>query len=222
MYGYDILQMKKERMGSNVKQWGALADDATIVKTIEALKRNGIDASVVTTGSEAKEKALFLIPGGAEVMTMSSVTLDTIGLSNELNDIPGRYQPIRKKLYAMDRTTQRVAMLKLGAAPEWTVGSVNAVTSDGHVVIASNTGSQLPAYIYGSAHVIWVVGTQKIVATTEEGIKRIYEYVLPLESERAHKAYGVPGSAVNKLLIINKEVVPGRLTIIFVKEKLGF
>ena len=45
---------------------------------------------------------------------------------------------------------------------------------------------------------------------------------LPLESERAHKAYGVPGSAVNKMLVVNREVTPGRITLIFVNEKLGF
>jgi len=204
-----------------MKSWDMLADEATIVKTIEALKQNGVDASVVATGAEANEKVLSLIPEGAEVMTMSSVTLDTIGLSKDLNG-SARMKSVRDKLYAMNRDTEHVAMLKLGAAPEWTVGSVHAVTEDGHILIASNTGSQLPAYAYSSAHVIWVVGTQKIVATTEEGIKRIYEYTLPLESERARKAYGVAGSAVNKLLIINKEVVPGRLTVIFVKEKLGY
>jgi len=204
-----------------MKQWDALADDVTIAKTIDALKENGIDASVVATGAEVKKKVLSLTPEGAEVMTMSSVTLDTIGLTQEING-SNKYQPVRDKLYSMNRDTERVAMLKLGAAPEWTVGSVHAVTQDGHILIASNTGSQLPAYVYGSAHVIWVVGTQKIVATIEEGMKRIYEYTLPLESARAHKAYGVAGSAVNKLLIINKEVIPGRLTVIFVKEKLGF
>lgn len=204
-----------------MKSWDTLADDISVERTIRALKQNGIDASVVATGAEAKEKLLSLIPEGAEVMTMSSVTLDTIGFTQEING-SSRYQPVRNKLYSMNRDTERVAMLKLGAAPEWTVGSVHAVTQDGHILIASNTGSQLPAYAYGSARVIWVVGTQKIVATTDEGIKRIYDYVLALESERAHKAYGVPGSAVNKILIINKEGTPGRLTIIFVKEKLGF
>ena len=152
---------------------------------------------------------------------MSSVPLDTIGITKELNG-SNRFKPVRDTLYAMNRETQHVAMLKLGAAPEWTVGSVHAVTQDGHIVIASNTGSQLPAYAYGSAHVIWIVGTQKIVVNVDEGLRRIDEYVLPLESKRAHEAYGVPGSAVNKLLIINKEVSPGRLTVIFVKEKLGF
>ncbi len=126
------------------------------------------------------------------------------------------------KLYSLDRETQGLEMQKLGAAPEWAVGSVHAVTQEGHVVIASNTGSQLPGYAYGSQHVVWIVGTQKIVENLDGAMKRIYDYVLPLESDRAHKAYGVDGSNVSKMLIVNKEVNPQRITLIFVNEKLGF
>jgi hypothetical protein len=42
-----------------------------------------------------------------------------------------------------------------------------------------------------------------------------------LESARAFKAYGVE-SAINKPLIINKEFTPDRMTMILVKEHLGF
>jgi len=121
----------------------------------------------------------------------------------------------------MDRKTQGLEMQKLGAAPEWAVGSVHAVTEDGKVIIASASGSQLPSYAYGSSHVVWVVGSQKIVKDLDEGMKRVREYVLPLESERAMKAYGQP-SSINKLLILNKEANPGRITMVIVKEKLGF
>lgn len=56
-------------------------------------------------------------------------------------------------------------------------------------------------------------------------MKRIYDYILPLETKRARKAYGLPDtfhSNVSKILIVTKEVTPNRITIIFVKEKLGF
>ncbi|MDO8657869.1 MAG: LUD domain-containing protein [Candidatus Levybacteria bacterium] len=205
-----------------MKKWNKLADEKTIENTITALKANGIDAQVVENRQEAKRKVLELIPESSESMTMTSVTLDTIGLSEEINKADSRFRPVRDKLYAMDRNTQVQEMNRLGAAPEFVVGSVHAVTEDGHVLIASNTGSQLPAYSFGALHVIWVVGAQKIVKNTDEGIKRIYEHSLPLESERAKKAYGVLGSAVNKILIINKEVQPGRVKLILVKEKLGF
>lgn len=121
----------------------------------------------------------------------------------------------------MDRNTQGREMAKLGAAPEWVVSSVHAVTQDGHLLIASNTGSQLSSEAYAGGKVIFVAGTQKVVKDTDEGIKRIYEHSFSLEDKRAQKAYGVH-SGVNKILILNKEVMPGRITLILVKERLGF
>ncbi len=197
-----------------------LPSQEIIEKTIQNLKTNGIDALVVEKGEDAKKKVFELLPKDAEVMNMSSVTLDTLGISQEIME-SGKFNSVKKKLMSMDRKTQSLAMQKLGAAPEYTVGSVHAVTEEGNVLIASNTGSQLPAYVYTSAHVIWVVGAQKIVKNTDSGIKRIYDYVLPLEDARFRKAYGI-GSFVSKLLIINKETVPNRLTMILVKEVLGF
>ena len=202
------------------QSWDKLANDQTIQKVVSALQKNGMTAKVVTNGAAAKAKVLELIPSGAEVMNMTSVTLDTISVAAEMQT--ERFRSVRKRLEQMDRTTQSAEMQRLGAAPEWVVGSMHAVTVDGHALVASNSGSQLPAYAYGAQHVIWIVGAQKIVKDTAAGLKRIYEYSLPLESERAKKAYGVPGSAVNKILIINREVKPGRVTVIIVKERLGF
>lgn len=203
-----------------MNKWQKLADEATINRTTKALKNNGIKALVLKNGKEARKKVLELLPKGAEVMTMTSVTLDTIGISGEINE-SGRYNSVRSKLMSMNRNTQGLEMQKMGAAPQWTIGSVHAVTEKGQVLIASNSGSQLPAYAYGSAHVIWVVGTQKIVKNIDEGLKRIHEYCLPLEDKRAQKAYGMH-SNVSKILIVNKEMNPNRITMILVKEELGF
>lgn len=203
-----------------MKKFNVLADDQIISVTIQALKNNNIEALVVENGSKAKEKVLAILPERAEVMNMSSITLETLDLDKEINE-SGRYDAVKPKLAKMDRETQSVEMQKLGSAPTWTVGSVQAVTQTGQIIIASNTGSQLSAYAYGAAYVIWVVGTQKIVKDLDEGMKRIFDYILPLETEHMQKLYKV-GSNVSKLLIINKEFTPGRLTVIFVKEKLGF
>jgi hypothetical protein len=190
-------------------------------KTIEALKENGINAFVVDNGEEAKRKVLEMIPEGAEVMNMTSVTVDSIGLAAEINE-SGKFDSVKNKLSKMDKVTQGKEMQRIGAAPEWAIGSVHAVTEDGTLMIGSNSGSQLPGYAYGASHVIWIVGTQKIVKDLDEGMKRIYEHVLPLESERARIAYGVDGSFVSKLLIINRENNKNRINLIFVKEALGY
>ncbi len=193
-----------------------------VSKTIEALKRNGIDAMLVNSAQEAKDKVLVMIPEGSEVMTMSSITLQETGLAEALNSPP--YDSVRTKLKQMDRKTQNREMQRLGAAPEWAVGSVQAVTQDGQVLAASNTGSQLPAYVYGADKVVWVVGTHKIVKDEAEGRQRIYDYIVPLESERARQAYNMPefNTNVSKLVIFNKETKESRITLIFVDEKLGF
>jgi hypothetical protein len=205
----------------NKEQWSKPADKKRVEKTITALKNNGIEAEYFENSSTLKKRIFELIPDQAEVMTMTSVTLDKLGIPKEINE-SRRYNSVRNKLSSMDREEQHFEMQKLGSAPEYVIGSVHAVTEDGKVLIASNTGSQIPAYAYGSSKVIWIIGTQKIVKDIEEGMKRIYEYTLPLESERAKKAYGAPGSFVSKLFILNREITPGRITVLFVNEALGF
>lgn len=203
----------------NMDSWNKIPGMDTIQKTAAALRANNIEAVVVENSQQAKEKVLALIPPGVPVMTMTSVTLDSVGLTEEINE-SGRYDSVRRKLTEMGDKAREKKML--GSSPEWVVGSIHAVTEDGHVLIASNSGSQLPSYAYGADHVVWVVGAQKIVKDFDQGLKRLYEHSLPLESERAKKAYNVPGSFISKLLVVNKEVVPGRITMVIVKEVLGF
>ena len=190
-----------------------LVDEKVLSKTVDALKLNGFSVDIVNNSSEARKKILEIIPRDAELMTMSSQTLIESGILNELDMFVNNAKKMFGKL---DDKSKR----KLGASPDWTIGSVHAITQDGKIVVASATGSQLPAYAYASPNVVFVVGTQKIVKDLDDAFKRINEYVLPLEDARAMKAYGMH-SSVNKLLIINKEFMP-RVKIIFVKEKLGF
>jgi len=89
------------------------------------------------------------------------------------------------------------------------------------VFIASASESQLAAYVCGAGTVIWVVGSQKIVLDRDAAFRRIYEYSFPLEDQRAREAYGI-GSGVNKVLIVNREFIPDRITVILVKQELGF
>jgi hypothetical protein len=101
------------------------------------------------------------------------------------------------------------------------LGSVHAVAQGGEVVAASASGSQLPAYVFSSPHVIWIVGAQKITVDLDAAFRRLKEYVLPMEDARM-KANNMGGSFIGKLVVFEKEAFPGRITLIFVKEKLGF
>lgn len=151
-----------------MKKWEQLADDFVIDETVKSLKTNNIDAFVVKNSAEAKDKVLSILPKGAEVMDMTSITLKTLDILDDLHNSE-KYDAVKPKLAKLNRKTDGLKMQKMGAAPEWAIGSVHAVTRGGHVIIASMSGSQLPAYAYGSTHVIWVVGTNKIVDDVQAG-----------------------------------------------------
>ncbi|HEX7591755.1 MAG TPA: lactate utilization protein [Candidatus Limnocylindrales bacterium] len=195
------------------------ADSAAIDRAVAALKANGFDAKVVSDAASARELLLSLIPEGAEVGEGASMTLDDIGVT-EIIETSGRYDAVRPRTRTMDRATQVREIRKLSAAPDVQINSVQAVTEDGRMVVASMTGSQLGPIAFGAGRVILVVGAQKIVPDLETAFRRVEEYSLPLENVRAQAAYG-RNSAVNKMLVLNAEVVPGRVTVILVRDVVG-
>ncbi len=197
-----------------------LASRSQIERTAKALEAHGIHTLIAKNRLEAKKMVLDLIPPGAEVFTGQSLTVEQLGLLEEI-DGSGRYDAVRPKVAKLDRKTQGNEMRLLRARPEYIVGSVHAITEDGRVLVASNSGSQIGAYAAGAGKVIWVAGAQKIVKDLDEGLRRIDEYSFPLEDVRLRHVYGIP-SYVSKVLIVNREFLPNRVTMIIVEEELGF
>jgi hypothetical protein len=191
-----------------------------VTRVAVALEANGFRAIVVDTAAQAREAVLALLPEGAEVFDASSQTLEALGLTEEIAQ-SGRYQPVRPKLLELYAQGDRAGMRKIGAAPEVMIGSVHAITEEGEALIASGSGSQLGPYAYSAASVIWVVGTQKLVADIDEGLRRLREYSYPREDARIRALHGRP-SGLHKILIVNRESVPERTTVILVNEELGY
>ena len=202
------------------RRFGTVADEARVMRTAIALEANGISVLRAADAAEAKRIVLDLIPDGSQVHHGASESLEASGISDEIEK-SGRYEPLRPRIWSMDRTTQADEIRRLSSAPDVMLGSVHAVTETGSLVAASMSGSQLGPYATGAGRVILVVGTQKIVPDLEEGLRRIDEYAFPLEDARAQAAYGIH-SAVNKVLIINREFMPGRIIVVLVDEVLGF
>jgi hypothetical protein len=203
-----------------VRRFGTLASDARVKRTAAALEANGIKVLRAADAAEAKRIVLGLIPDGAQVHHGASQTLQVTGIA-EAVEKSGRFEHLRPRILGLDRKTQRDEIRRLAASPDVMLGSVHAVTETGSLITVSAGGSQLGPYVSGAGRVILVVGTQKIVSDLDEGFRRVNEYAFPLEDARAQVAYGM-NSAVNKVLIINREAVPGRITVVFVDEVLGF
>ena len=215
-----MLEVNSELILIPTEEFARLATDEQIERTASALEANNIHTLIAEDGVEARRLFFELVPEGAEVFLGSSVTLEILGITEEI-DKSGRFDALRPKMFAMNRETQGREIRKLTGAPDYAAGSVHAVTEDGRVLIASNTGSQLGPYASGAGKVIWIVGSQKIVKDLNEGFRRLEEHVLPLEEAHMQDLYRM-STNVSKILIVNREIRPNRITMIIVKEELGF
>ncbi len=202
------------------REFSAPAEEDGVARTAAALEANGITVLRAPNSAEAKRMVLDLIPAGSQVHQGASQSLEAAGITEEIEK-SGRYKPLRPRLHSMDRATQADEIRRLSASPDVMLGSVHAITETGSLVVASASGSQIGPYASGARKVILLVGTQKIVPDLEDALRRVDEYAFPLEDARAQAAYGVH-SGVNKVLIINREWVPGRITVVLCDEALGF
>jgi hypothetical protein len=184
-----------------------------------ALTGRNFAVEILDDAAAARTRVKDLIPEGSIVFTGASETLRLSGIEEDINK-SGRYDSLKSRP-PMDRATQRNEIWAALSTPDVLVGSVAAVTETGSLVAASASGGQLPGYAGAAARVIWVVGAQKVVPDLSTALRRVEEYCLPLESERAMRVYGKP-SALNRVLILNAEPEPGRGTVLLLHEAIGF
>lgn len=202
--------------------WEKLASEEEIRVTMQAVEVRGIKTDVVENRTEALQKLKTMIPAGSEVMTGSSRTLEEIGFVDLLISGEHPWRNLKSEILAEEDPGRQAELRRHSVTAQYFLGSVHAVAQSGEIVTASASGSQIPAYSFSSPNVIWVVGTQKIVSNLDEALRRVREHSFPLEDARM-KAAGYPGSTIGKLLITEHEIMPNRqVTLIFIKEKLGF
>lgn len=200
-----------------------LASSGSIEKSSKALTANRFTPIVVETGAEALAYIQQHIPAGASVMNGSSVTLEEIGFVEYLKSGAHEWNNLHEGVLKEENKEKRDSLRKHAVVSDYYLGSVHAVSETGELLIASNTGSQLPHLAYTSPNMILVVGTQKIVPNLAAAFERLEKHVIPLEDEHMKRLYGA-GTQHNKSLILHGESsMMGRsVTVLLVKEKLGF
>lgn len=204
--------------------YAALPTRERIHRTVEAVNTRGINAEFVETKEEALARIQAIIPPEVVVMTGGSVTLKQIGFEDILIRGEHPWRNFKADLLAERDPVKQSAMRRQGTLAEFFLGSANALAETGELVFASGSGSQLPAYAYTSRNVIWVVGAQKITPTLEDALRRVREYVLPLEDQRQRSLGNKGGSQIGRILIFEREPAYLRrnLTLILVNQVLGF
>lgn len=205
-------------------KYETLAANAAVDRAMEALRERGHLPELAGSGTEALERIKELIPPGASVMNGASRTLEEIGFVEYLQSGMHGWNNLHSAILAETDPVKKAALRKKAVLSDFYAGSAHAVAETGEIVVASNTGSQLPPLAFTAQNIILVVGTQKIVPDLESALARLKEHVLPLEDARMRSVGVAAGTYISKLLIINKEqpYLGRRSHIIFVNEKLGF
>ncbi len=206
-------------MAQTQLDFAAPAAEDMLDRVAARIGERNIEVLIVKDGEEARRAVLERLPRGAQVHSGKSKTLQDAGIFDVIWDAD-QYDALRHQYLKMDRKTQAQEIRKLTAAPDFMLGSVQAVTEDGILVAASATSSQLGPYSNTAGKVIFVVGSQKIVPDLETALRRIREYVLPWEEAQVRKAANI-GTFVSKILIIEREWINGRMTVILVREPIG-
>ncbi len=199
-----------------------LASSEAVQKTIKALGENNIEGVAVDTKEEALEKIKELIPEGASVMNGSSRTLEQIGFIDYLMSDEHNWKNLKGAILDEKDEELQAKLRRESVLSDYYLGSVHALSEDGQLVIASNTGSQLPHIVYTSPNLIFVVSAKKITPTLRDALMRLEDHVVPLEDKRIMEAYGVH-TVLSKILIFKKEnpMSSRKIQVIIVNEDLG-
>ncbi len=200
-----------------------LATDETLAKVVTALRERNIEAIIVENKEAALAKIKELVPAGASVMNGSSTTLQEIGFIDHLKSGTHGWNTLHEAVLAEKDPEKQATLRRHALLSDYYLGSVHALSEAGELLIASNSGSQLPHIAYTSPNVILVVGAQKITPTLAAAEARLKDHVVPLEDARM-KSVNMGGTKLNKLLyFFGEPAYTGRqMKMLLVKEKLGF
>jgi hypothetical protein len=212
---------------------GMAAPPAHVVLLMEELRQRGIRPVWCATGQDALRLLLDEIPRGAEVMTGTSVTVKTIGFEREL--LSGAYDFYRPRITAIDDGEERVRLRRRSTTAEYYVGGVNAISQTGEILNVDGSGSRVAGYAYGGGRVYLVAGINKIAPSLEAALTRMRNVAATAECRHLGRdtpcardgicrnyECRAPARQCGKVLIIENEGIPGRITLLLVGEELGY
>jgi len=206
-------------MSAETFDFAAPASQAQLNTLAANLRDRNLEVVILDSAAEVKSAVMARIPDGVSVHSGKSKTLEDAGVFKELME-SDRFDFIRRRTMKMDRATQGDEIRRLGSAPDVMLGSVQAVTEAGQLIVTSASGSQIGPYASGAGKLILVVGSQKVVPDLDAAFRRIQEYVFPWEDARLREQLGI-GTAITRTLIIERDFRPGRTTVILVREPIG-
>lgn len=198
---------------------------------IDGIKRRRMDGYFCQSIEEANKLVMELINEGDSVSWGGSMTIRDMGLTKLIKD-SGKFKVMdRDEASSTDemREIQRQALLC-----DTYLMSTNAITNDGELVNIDGLGNRVAALCYGPKQVIVVVGVNKIMHSEQAAVDRARNVAAPTNMQRftgkstpcskTGKCGNCSGvdSICGQVVITRFSMIPSRIKIVVVNEKLGF
>jgi hypothetical protein len=198
-------------------------------KLIQNLKKRHYEAYFCKNTNDLLDRVRQLIPVGSSVSWGGSVTIRSTGITHMLKN--GEY-----KVYDRDDVTtpeDKFHVYRKAFECDYYLSSVNAMSEDGVVVNIDGNGNRLAAQVWGSKHVIYVVGLNKICQDADAAMKRArstaaptnmsrFGFNTPCQSDGACHDCLSPDSICNYICVQRMSHPAGRHIVILVDDVLGF
>jgi L-lactate utilization protein LutB len=217
---YSAINLIQES-GADPKKWNSIPSSDIVEKTAREIEKRGIHVIISPDGEDALEQLKKIIPAGAEVMNGSSTTLIEIGYEDYISQGSSGWNLVHQRITSENDDAKRAELRRKSVTADYFISGANAIAQSGEIVACDASGSRVGAWPFAAGHLIIVVGINKIVPTLEGALQRVWQYAYRLENARAQKAYGTP-STIGKCVILAHEKNEGRVTLILVKESLGY
>lgn len=198
-------------------------------KVIKGLESRNMAGYYAENKEEALKKALELIPEGSTIGCGGSASVNEIGLRQALLD--GNYIVYNRENCATPEEKREMELKTFGC--DYFLCSSNAMTEDGVLVNIDGNSNRVAAIAYGPAHVVMIVGMNKIAKDEEAALSRARNIAAPINAQRfpLDTPCKKTGSCANcksrdticcEFLITRYSRHAGRFHIILVNEDLGF
>ena len=152
-----------------------------INSTMEALRKNNMQAYYVENSAKAKELVQSLMEKGSTVTHGGSMTLKQTGINELLKS--GDYNYLDRSAEGLTREQVEEIYRKSFFADTY-LTSANAVTEKGELYNVDGNSNRVSSILYGPKSVIVVVGVNKIVPDIRAAVERVKKVAAPKNTVR--------------------------------------
>ncbi len=199
-------------------------------RLIKNLNRRNMEAFYCETGKEAVQKVSELIEDGSTITWGGSMTIRDLGIPDELRK-RGTLQVLDRDLAETPEEKQEIYYQAFKSDVYLT--SANAISEDGVIVNVDGNGNRVAAISWGPKKVIFVIGINKVVQTTDAALSRARGIASPINTQRfdiktpckidgACHNCNSPESICSYIHFLRNSRTKGRHTVILVGEILGY